>query len=137
MTLKHNFSVVIDGIPGKFNSISGGGSTVAIASDWGGGGARKPRKSNGPVTFDDIELSRSFYAGADDKWLATLRAAQYSGKLFCIKKSPLDANGVAVKGAKTTVYYNCMISSLTEPESEGGSEDLSTVTVSFANHGPA
>lgn len=135
MTMKHNFAVSVDGIPGYWNQLSGGAATVAVGVDWGGGGAKKPRKSPGPVSHDDLTLTRTFYAEKDAIWLNNLRKALYSTKQFVVRKQALDANGVKV--GKPTVYYSCILSGLTEPETEGGSEDTATVEIVFSHNGVA
>lgn len=135
MTMKHNWGVSIDGIKGFWNEMSGGSATAAVGVDWGGGGAKKPRKSGGPITHDDITLTRVFYAATDSGWLASLRSQMYSGKLFTVRKQALDGNGLKI--GKPTVYYNCILSGLTEPETEGGSEDNAVVEVVFSHTGPA
>jgi len=135
MTLKHNFAITVDGISGAWNTFSGGGATAAVATDWGGGGAKKPRKQPGPVTFDDIELTRSYYGGTDDGWLASLRAGLYANRTYTIKKQTVDPNGVAI--GKPVVYPGCILAGLTEPESESGSEDVAMVTATFSTLGPA
>jgi len=135
MTMKHNWAISVDGIKGYFNQMSGGAATTAVGVDWGGGGAKKPSKSPGPVTFDDLTLTRSYYANTDDAWLTALRKGLYSTKKYTVRKQALDANGVKV--AKPVVYYNCILAGLTEPETEGGSEDMSTVEVVFSHVGPA
>lgn len=132
MTTKNDFIATVSGISGAFRSWEGGGASADATLDWVGG-AQKPSQQAGPVTYEDVTLTRGFNAATDTALLATLRKS--IGNLYTLRKQALDARKVAV--GKVESWPNAMLREVTGPETEAGSSDVSDLVLVFAVTGPA
>ncbi|GAB3191746.1 hypothetical protein [Nesterenkonia suensis] len=130
-TTQHQFRVKVSGIPGTFNTFSGGGMEREATQSWNGG---SPNYDNlaGPATYGNIEVSRP-HRLSDEEWLSQWRHGERVRRAT-VTKQPLDENLVAV--GKPTTYADCLLLSVSEPDAEAGSSAEGTVSLTFATTGP-
>lgn len=130
---KRQFLVTVEGIPGTWRSLSGGGATADTTPDWSGGAIR-PDLLGGPPSYDDLELVRTYDPDKDPAWIETADKQVGRGR-YTVTKQPTDANFTKI--GKPRTYADCLLKGLTEPETDASSGDPGEVTITFATTGPA
>lgn len=125
--------VTVEGIPGTWRTMSGGGGTADVTKDWDGG-ATRPDLLAGPTNFDDIELVRTYKPSQDAEWVERL-VKRIGLDEFTITKQGTDVNGV--KLGKPRTYPACLLIGLQEPDTDAASSDAAEITLTFATSGPA
>lgn len=133
MTLKNDFIVSIDGL-GNWEKFSGGEAT-ASAVKYFPGGAVKPVQVGGVTNYSDITIERTWNGKTDQALLHKLRAAVGLG-LYQIQKKAVDARKRTISGVNAEVWPNCLLTGVTAPETENGSEDLGVLSLTFSTTGP-
>ncbi|MDZ5076735.1 hypothetical protein [Nesterenkonia sp. HG001] len=131
-TTQHQFRVKVSGIPGTFNTFSGGGMERESTQSWNGGSPNYDNLS-GPATYANIEVSRP-HRLSDEEWLSQWRNGERIRRAT-VTKQPLDENLVAV--GKPVTYEQCLLVGLSEPDTEAGSAAEAMVSLTFATTGPA
>jgi len=124
--------VTIEGVPGTWRNLSGGGGTVETTKDRDGGAIR-PDILGGPPEFEDLECARTFDPVRDAAWMKQLRQNLGRG-FYTVMKQPIDVNKIAI--GEPLVYPDCMLSGLTEAE-VADSSDPAEVSLTFSTTGPA
>ncbi|QIN94344.1 tail tube protein [Arthrobacter phage Abba] len=125
--------VTVEGIPGTWRSMSGGGGTADVTKDWDGG-ATRPDLLSGPTNFDDIELVRTYKPSQDAAWVERL-TKRIGLEELTITKQGTDVNGI--KLGKPRTYPACLLIGLEEPEVDASSSDAAEIKLTFATSGPA
>lgn len=133
MTLKNDFIVSIDGL-GSWEKFSGGEATAA-AVKWFPGGAVKPAQVGGVVSYSDITIERTWNGKTDQALLHKLRAAVGLG-LYTVQKRAVDARKRYISGVNPEVWPSCLLTGVTAPETENGSEDRGVIVLTFSTTGP-
>lgn len=124
--------VKVSGIPGTFNSFSGGGMEREGTVTWDGGSPEYGHLA-GPATYGDITVGKD-YRHSDEEWLQKWRRKDVVRRPT-VTVQALDENLVAV--GKPRVYENCLLKTLTDPETEAGSAGTSAISMTLATTGPA
>lgn len=132
MTTKNDILATVDGLPGSYRSWEGGGGSAEATLDWVGGAA-KPTIQTGPVTYENITLTRGANAATDVALIAVLRKS--IGNRYTLKKQALDARRIAV--GKVETWPSCVLVGVSGMESEAGSSDVTDLVLEFATPGPA
>ena len=123
----------VEGIPGTFRAMSGGGAEAEVTRDFDGG-SEVADLMPGIPEYSDIELTRTVDEVKDAAWLAQVRKGV--GKLTrTVSRQPTDANMVAI--GKPTVYPGCVLVGFQEPETDSSSGDAAEVVLTWASRGPA
>lgn len=120
--------VTVDGIDGTWARISAG-ETSAEGTRVRDGGATKADVLAGPPETDEVTVSRPFDAERDHDLVTTL--LPLVGQLYTtITKQPLygDMSRVAVK---PRVYSDCLLTKVSDPESDADSGDPSVLELTF------
>ncbi|ALF01226.1 tail tube protein [Arthrobacter phage Brent] len=130
---KRQYIVSIAGIPGNWRTFSGAAASSETTKDWDGG-ADRPDIMGGPVEYDDIEVLRTVSPTLDEEWISRLRK-RVGKDTFTITKQPTDRDGIKV--GRPTVYPDCLLKGMQEPDTDAASSDASEVTLTFATSGPA
>lgn len=128
---KRQFLNVVEGIEGNWRTMTGGGLTSEVTRDWEGGSS-VPDLLSGPPTAEDIEVTRTYDSVRDAAIVARLRPLVGRGR-FTLTKQPLDANDFRV--GKPITYPNCVLLSVTDPESDASSSDAAEFALTFATTG--
>lgn len=131
-TTQHQWRVKVSGIPGTFNTFSGGAMEREATQAWSGGSPSYDHLT-GPATYSNIEVSKD-YRLSDEDWLVDWRKP---GKVrrATVTVQQLDEDLVAV--GKPRTYEDCVLVGLTDPETEAGAAGASQITLSFATNGPS
>ena len=123
----------VEGVPGTFRTMSGGGAEAEVTRDYDGG-SEVPDLLAGVPEYEDIELVRTVDEVADAAWLTRMR--QGVGRVTAtVSRQATDVNMVAI--GRPTVYPACLLVGFAEPETDASSGDASEVTLTFATRGPA
>lgn len=130
---KRHFVVRVEGIPGTWRVMSGGGAESEVQLDWDGG-ALKPDLMGGAPEYEDITITRTVDTVADEAWLAPLRRG-IGMVTRTISRQATDAHLVAV--GKPVTFPRCMLKGYTEVETDASSSDPAEVTLTWATTGPA
>lgn len=109
-------------------SMSGGAVESETSPVWEGG-ASYPDMLGGPATTADLELTRPYRPERDQPIIDRLQKIVGSG-VFTVTRQPTDADFVKV--GKPTTYPECVLKSVTPPESDASSGEGSTWSVTFA-----
>lgn|GEM_PF-4033767 len=135
MTLatKRQFIVSIAGIPGNWESSSGGDVTAGGTKVYDGG-ADVPNILGGLPETSDLELTRTFDPDRDVELLTALRKVVGRGR-FTLTRQATDANRVKI--GKPETHANALLIGVTAPEHEEGSADSSPVKLTFMTAGAA
>lgn len=128
---KRLFLVTVVGIPGTWRTSTGGGLHADVTKDFDGG-ASIPDVLGGLPEADDLEIARTFDPVRDLPILATLRPQVGRGR-FTVTKQATDANFVKV--GKPLTYANCVLTAVSDPESDASSSDVAEFTLTFATTG--
>lgn len=130
---KQQFITTVEGIPGTWRTLSGGGFTADTTTDFSGG-SLKPDILSGPPTNEDLELVRTYDPEIDDVWIRRLRP-NVGRSRHTVTKQPTDIN--LTKIGKPTTFPDCLLKGLVEPDTDSESGDRAEVTITLANTGPA
>lgn len=86
------------------------------------------RKGRGPVTYENITISRPFKEG-DESLLAKMQSSLFTDDgLTITHKAATKKNGVLIPGRTLATYFNCQIVSITLPNADDiGSDGAMTV----------
>ena len=118
-----------DDIPGYFMQKSGG-NVSADSNKIYGGGQRTPAIITGIPDVENVTIARAFDSVRDTLMLKNIR--DMVGVLTTdIKVVEVDADLAAVSGG-TTVYSDCVLVGISEPEYESSSGDAASVQLEFA-----
>jgi hypothetical protein len=128
---KRLFLVTVVGIPGTWRTSSGGGLTAEVTKDFDGG-SNIPDVLGGLPEAEDLEISRTFDPVRDLPIMATLRT-QVGRGVFTVTKQATDANFVKV--GKPLTYAGCVLTGMTDPESDASSSDVAEFSLTFATTG--
>lgn len=128
----HEWLVTVGGIRETFQTFSGGNAEREVTQAWNGGSAGYEHKA-GPVTYSDITVGKD-YRGADEEWLRRYRDRNTVIRTT-VTKQQLDEN--LSKVGKPLVYPNCVLKSISEPETAAGGSDVGVLSLVFATEGPA
>lgn len=133
MSLKNDFLVSARGISGNFDKWSGGEASANVVK-WFPGGARKESQRGGRTTYSDITLERVYNPKTDQALLRKLRAECGVGS-YDLSKQPIDAYRKVIGSPES--WPKCILKTVTPPDGDSGSEDLSTLVLVFSTTGPA
>lgn len=126
------FIVTVTGGPvkieGTWASFSGGNVEAETTPVWEGG-ASYPDSIGGPATTADLELTRPYRPTRDQPIIDKLTKLVGSG-VFTVSRQPTDADFVKV--GKPTTYPECVLKSVSVPESDATSSEGSTYSIVFA-----
>lgn len=126
------FRVTVSGVPGTFNTFSGGAMERETTNSWNGGSPQYDILA-GPPTYANIEVGRP-YRHADESWLPSWRGNR-GVKRATVTVQKLDENYITV--GKPRVYKDCVLAGVTDPEVEAGAASEAMLSLSFATSGPA
>lgn len=133
LATKRQFLVTVSGIPGNWDSSSGGDVTAAANKHYEGGNDR-PTLLGGLPETSDLEVTRTFDPVRDGELLIQLRKAVGRGR-FTLTKQATDANRVKI--GKPETHPDCLLIGVSAPEHEEGSADPSPFKLTFATAGAA
>lgn len=115
-------------VPDPFAQMTGGAVEAETSPVWEGG-ASYPEQLGGPPSTADLELTRPYRPERDQPIIDALTKGVGSMH-FTVTKQPTDADFVKI--GKPTTYPECMLKSVTPPESDASSADSATWSVTFA-----
>lgn len=130
---KRQFLVTVSGIPRTWRALSGGGASAEYSRDYSGG-SNYGTILTGPQEHEDMTLVRTYEPNADPAWVNKIKK-KVGRSYHMVTKQAIDVNGTKI--GKPSVYKNCVLVGLTEPETDSGSADASEITLVFAHNGPA
>lgn len=120
--------VTVDQIDGTWAKISSG-ETSAEGTRVRDGGSTKADVLAGPPETDEVTVSRPFDGERDHDLVTTL--LPLVGQLFTtITKQPLHGDMSRVN-VKPRVYSDCLLTKVTDPESDADSGDPSELELTF------
>lgn len=114
-------------VPEPFAKMTGGEATAEVSKSWNGG-AKTPNLTSGRPTFSNIVLERPFGA-TRDRPISRALAPLVGVARYTITKQDLDAYDMAV--GIPTVYTNCVLVRVSEPDYDETSSAGSTLTLEF------
>ena len=131
-TAQAHYAVRVSGIPGSWNTKTGGAMERAHSTSWNGGSAQYDWIA-GPATYSNITITRP-KRHEDEEWLPRYRNKNNIVR-DTLTQQELDENYSAVGSPQT--WPDCLLVGVTEPNTEAGSSDEGTLTLEYATKGPA